>query len=277
MKLLLFIPIYGRQPIVEMCFEGVERLKKHWPCDIEVITIVSEKWAKQASIERGYHYVEAENKPLGRKFNKGLEGALKLEWDYLMRMDSDTLINNKLWRIYEPYFNEGMDLFGLDKCWFYEMETGKVRLVDYQLSMICAGRCHSRKSIDKFVKSNNKVQVLEAIAGPFGNYCKDDRTYLPGFKAMQMQEAGQVSIISTGHTKLWDDDLNKCLGNDAYMRLVQYGCSNQILSPVDNPYIVDLKTDDNIWSFNDMQHWVEQPTYLLQEQFKEIRELPELV
>ena len=267
MKLLLFIPIYGRQDIVETCFEGVERLKKHWPCNIEVLTIVSEEWAEQASKARGYHHVYTANRPLGRKFNAGLASALKHDWDYMMRMDSDTLINNKLWRLYEPYFNQGMDLFGMDKCWFYDVPTGRTRLVDYDLSMLCAGRCHSRKSIDKFVKSNSKVQILEAMAGPFGNHLKNDITYMPGTKAMELQGKGMVHIISTNHTRLWDDDINKCLGNNAYMRLVQYGCSNKILSDVDNPYIVDLKTEDNIWGFDELANWTEQPTYLLEEQF----------
>jgi len=74
----------------------------------------------------GYAWtVDCENKPFGRKKNAGLEGARSLKWDYLMELNSDSIVNPKIFDLYKPYMEQKVPFFGLSNLFVSDYKTRK--------------------------------------------------------------------------------------------------------------------------------------------------------
>lgn len=161
--IMILLPIWEREKITELCLDNLHELKKEY--DIDVICVVSEQWAKIKAFERGFKYVEVENFPLGNKMNKGIEYALRFEFDYLMNLGSDDLIDGRLFELYKPYIEEKRKVFGVNKVTFFDSKTKEVKRFDYK-HMIGAGRM-IRKDI---------LQKYSPIYTPEKNKCLDDNS-----------------------------------------------------------------------------------------------------
>lgn len=91
--------------------------------------------------EYGWEVFEHENKPLGRKFNAGLEHALEsFSFDYLMQINSDNILSTDFWEPFKQYFapNVMQYFFGVDQVYFYDSDTRGMRNFRY------AGGCGIR-------------------------------------------------------------------------------------------------------------------------------------
>lgn len=193
--IMILLPIWGREKITELCLSNLFELKgRH---DIEVICIVSEQWAKIRAFEYGFKYVEVENFPLGNKMNKGVEYALKFDFDYLMNLGSDDLIDDRIFELYEPYIEAKEKMFGINKVSFFDIKTKKIKRFDYK-HMIGAGRM-IRKDV---LKAKHPIYSAEK------NKCLDDNS-------------------------AW---------NMFGTKMIEIDCDDDI--------IVDIKSDENIWSFD---------------------------
>jgi len=64
-KILIYIPVWGREKTVRKCFEGLNLKVKGF--SFKVFCVISEDWAEKMCKEFGFKYVFSENKPLGRK------------------------------------------------------------------------------------------------------------------------------------------------------------------------------------------------------------------
>ena len=96
---MAFIAIWKRPLITKACFDGLMRHKrKH---NIDVFCVVSEKWAIDLCEAYGFKYCVTENKPIGQKMNKGLEKVLEYNFDYLLQMNSDTLLAEEFFDVYD--------------------------------------------------------------------------------------------------------------------------------------------------------------------------------
>jgi len=140
-KILILLPIWGREPIVKICFDNLKELQKDF--NIEVLCVVSEQWAKILAFEYGFKYIKAPNECLGTKMNIGVEESLKYQYDYLMNLGSDDIITKELFDIYEPLFKENYPFFGCTRLTFVDSESKRLKTCDYQ-AMIGAGRCIRR-------------------------------------------------------------------------------------------------------------------------------------
>lgn len=91
-KVLVFLAIWGRPAITELCLMGIDRLRGEEGFKIEALAVISENSMIPLCEKYGVHYVMAENKPVGRKKNIGLQEAKKFDFDYLMELGSDDLV-----------------------------------------------------------------------------------------------------------------------------------------------------------------------------------------
>ena len=122
MNILIFTPVWRRPEILKIYLEGQDRLhieaKKR---NIKLITlcIVSpddpDKNANLKLLEK--HNIEIckfSNKTLGYKKNLGLEYAKSnFQFDYLMELNSDDLVNPELFDYYQQYMIRDVSFFGL--------------------------------------------------------------------------------------------------------------------------------------------------------------------
>lgn len=242
-KILAFVPIWKRPEITRQCFDGIKSL------GLDIFAVVSEDWAEDLCKEYGADYVRTENTPVGRKYNKGLEKAIQKDYDYLMTFNSDTLINKKLLKVYEYYMNEGIDLIGVDKVYF--VENGKAKFVDYKLQIIGAGRMISFKALRKIAR-RIKVRFLNSIAGSLNGNSGEER-YINRGQARMGAKAGFLEILDSERVMLWDDNLNNTLDNSSNMKLIYEGASNKCVDVGKYPYVIDLKSEVNIWKFEDIE------------------------
>ncbi len=113
MKILIYTPIWQRPEIVREYVRSLERLPEH-----ELLVVVSPEDPHIDEIfeylPEDTYYTHCKNKPFGAKKNAGLEIARVLEWDYLMELNSDSIVNPALFELYEPYMSRKVPFFGLN-------------------------------------------------------------------------------------------------------------------------------------------------------------------
>ena len=114
MKILIFAAVHERQDITELFLMGVERLRLYSGHQIDLFCVCSSetdsKYLKSKNVEHCIH----ENKPLSLKMEFGFKEAIKKDFDYLLRMGSDDLLDHE---VFPKYYNElmtkGVHYFGL--------------------------------------------------------------------------------------------------------------------------------------------------------------------
>jgi len=193
--ILILLPIWKREKITELCLSNLKRLQKD--NNFEVLCVVSEQWAKIKAFEYGFKHIQAENFPVGNKMNIGIKEALRFEWDYLMNLGSDDIIDERLFELYKPYIEEKRECFGITKCTFVDSRSKEVKRFDYK-HLIGAGRMIRRDIVKKYIPLY-----------PLKDKCLDDGSARNMF-GVQFSEIQDT-----------EDDL-----------------------------VVDIKSNENIWSFD---------------------------
>lgn len=152
-KVVVFTPVWGRHEILKRWAEGVNRIKNYWPDIIEIIPlcIVSNQEDKEIVQSFGFGWCEAENLPLGRKHNAGLDFLRKLDFDYILQLGSDDVISNEYLHYILPLMIDEVDMFGVGSLYFAEPKTKKACRFDLSThanTVIGAGRCISHRAIE---------------------------------------------------------------------------------------------------------------------------------
>lgn len=125
MKILILTPIWKRPEIVRLFVKSLSRLKFNY----DMLFIVSPEDPFRDEIisflpSRAF-ITGIENFPFGRKKNHGLAIAKTLKWDYLLELNSDSIVNPKLMDIYRPYMDRGVPFFGLNNLYVIDYYTKK--------------------------------------------------------------------------------------------------------------------------------------------------------
>jgi hypothetical protein len=149
-KILILLPIWGREKITKICFDNLKELQKEF--NIEVLCVVSEYWAKIEAFKYGFKYVEAPNECLGTKMNIGVEKAKEFHFDYLMNLGSDDIITKELFKCYEEMFNNEVPFFGSTRLTFVDSKEKETATFDYE-GMMGAGRCIRKDILLKYTRN----------------------------------------------------------------------------------------------------------------------------
>lgn len=148
-KILVFLALWRRPEITEICFLGLERLKQHPDFRIDVLAVLSEPEMVPLCEKYGVHWIAADNLPLGRKKNTGLQAAKNFDFDYLMEIGSDDLILNCLLDSYKPFIDQKKDFFGIVDMAYIDSQTGTCRRLTSTMSTYGAGRMISKSALEK--------------------------------------------------------------------------------------------------------------------------------
>lgn len=127
-KILIFLAVWQRPEITELCFVGIDRLKANTQdFEIETLAVISEESMISLCEKYNVHHVMHENQPLGQKKNFGLDAARRFNFDYLMEIGSDDLILDELLISYKEPINAGVKFFGIKDAAYIDSEAGYCR------------------------------------------------------------------------------------------------------------------------------------------------------
>ncbi len=123
MKILIMTPFWKRPEIVREYVRSLARLT----IDFELIAILSPEDPYMYDIIKRLPLngwtVSAKNSPFGAKKNAGAEAAGQLEWDYLLELNSDSIVNPAIFELYRPYMEEQNPFFGLNNLFIVDYAT----------------------------------------------------------------------------------------------------------------------------------------------------------
>lgn len=85
----------------------------------------------------GFNFIPYKNNPLGEKINAGIKKALESEFDYLMIMNSDSMVNVKLIdELYNDALVNKKPFIGIRKIYFADSVSGEARVVEYDMPTV---------------------------------------------------------------------------------------------------------------------------------------------
>ena len=125
MKILILTPFWKRPEIVQEYVKSVQRLKS--VADIQLLAILSfedPNYKEVLDLIDGWYFCHADNSPLGKKKNEGLEFAMEFEWDYLLELNSDSIVNSRLLEIYGPYMDQHHSPCNKEPCYPQSLSGG---------------------------------------------------------------------------------------------------------------------------------------------------------
>jgi glycosyltransferase involved in cell wall biosynthesis len=120
-KILILTCLWKRHDVFEVFKEKIRILQSKYNIDL---LVVGSEGEISKSLCSEFHYVEAPNQPLSNKWNEGIKYAKDLEWDYIMILGSDDIINDL--QFYYDCISEGYNFVGALDCWTYNIYTDKI-------------------------------------------------------------------------------------------------------------------------------------------------------
>lgn len=155
MKILIYTAIHKREEITKLFLLGIERLKQYSGHKIYLFCVCSEKADSLLLNKNNIHHVIFPNKPLSDKFEYGFKKALELDFDYMLRLGSDDLLDHE---IFDKYYNKLMQskvpYFGLKTIGIVEHETLDSLVYSYKIGqkdyILGGGSMLSRELCMKF-------------------------------------------------------------------------------------------------------------------------------
>lgn len=266
-KILILTAAWQRREITRICYEGLKRLmaynrKKY---KIEVLIIESDKQDLKLAKDYGFATVYAENKPLGKKHNKGLEVALQdFRFDYLMQMGSDDLLANWVLDAYLTEIKKGVDIVGMNGLAVVDSRTKESKTFNYR-KMIGAGRMFRRGFLQMASIKFPHVSTKRFIDKHLGVVKENTEVLLPVMKThahLDPKPGGQITI------NLWDNEINAGLDGNS-RRKVDFLDPTEKLFTFDNPGLVDIKSDVNLTNYKALKG----PTIKLESLYSDFPEL----
>lgn len=247
MKVLIFLAVWKRPEITEICFMGLNRLRKNSRLPVEAFAVISEESMIPLCEKYGIKYTFYKNEPLGEKKNHGLNEAMKLDWDYLIEIGSDDLLKDELLVKYEPLMGK-YDYFGTKDSVIINSKDGRCRRLQSD-TVYGLGRCISRNVL-KSACYGVDVLAKEDIIQRGRTTGKDQKGFFKVEVAEELKNLGRVEIIGEPRYRLWKDDIMQGLDNNSGFFLMTQGVGHHPVE-TEEPLTIDIKSSVNIWAYND--------------------------
>jgi len=150
LKIQIIIPLWKRPEVTRFCFDKLKELIAAIEHEVNVLCVISEPEYAEVCESYGFNCVAYKNDPLGEKINFGIKHALEhYQFDYLMMMNSDSVIKPELFKVYEPYFKKGELFFGVNKVTFVNFYTDEAQDYVYEFSIIGPGKMIHRNVVEE--------------------------------------------------------------------------------------------------------------------------------
>lgn len=246
MKILIFLAVWRRPEITEICFMGIDRLRKAGIFEIDTMAVISENSMKSLCKKYDIDYVFHKNQPLGEKKNAGLNAAMLKSWDYLVEIGSDDILKTEILECYRPFFERGEEFFGIKDFLFINSEDGNCRRLKSD-TVYGAGRCLSRKLIDRLCYGVDVI-AKEGIISTGRTTAKGNKGFFTVNTAKELEKLGRVEITGKPRYKLWKDEISRGLDNSSTHFLhTQFVPHRKV--ETSQAMGIDIKSKENIWAF----------------------------
>jgi hypothetical protein len=253
MKILVYTCMYNRPQISDLFLTNMEKVKHYislW-CDMEIFACVTGDDSVEVCKKHGIPYYVHENEPLGLKWNAGMERALQYcDFDYVMIMGDDDLMNPHLMDIYQPAMEDNIPYFGVGSIYFYSVKKNQAIEFNYKQPDKLIGCCRmiSREALEK---TGMVVEVQARRDIRSFNMVKRNIYSLPVHIAKYLSLLRAVDIRSKPYFNLWDQYANKGLDNASELALISSG---YYPVKIKTPYIMvtDVKSGQNIWKYENL-------------------------
>jgi len=226
-KLLIFLAVWKRPEITEICFMGIDRLRKTGLFPIEAFAVISEESMIPLCEKYDIDYCFYKNEPVGEKKNYGLSQAYKKEWDYLVEIGSDDLLKNEFLEELKEVLPR--DVVSISNLAFLNSEDGECRMYKSKTVFGC-GRVLSRRVIDKI---GTKLWADRLNRG-LDNYS----TFFIaryGFLGKRINTEYPLAIDIKSETNIWE--FNHLLGVKYDSEKVLEGLSEQEIEAIKSLYV----------------------------------------
>lgn len=192
-KLLIYLAVWRRPEITEICFMGIDRLRKAGIHEVDALAVISE--GSMIDLCRKYRidYVMHKNYPLGEKKNAGLKRALEKGFDYLIDIGSDDLLKTEFLSLY-PWKD---DLYGLRDFIMLNSEDGQCRRLNDRNGRYGVGRAISRRAVESLGKLWSDGQNIG-----MDNHSEMNMA-INGFLMKRFSSTDPVAIDIKGVENLW--------------------------------------------------------------------------
>jgi hypothetical protein len=121
------VPVWKRPEILKLFVKSFERLREY--ADLELLCILSPDdpyyFDHMEILPKRTYMISHKNYPFGKKKNFGGEFAKNLKWDYLLELNSDSIVNPKIFELYRPFMEKKTPFFGLNNLYVVDYYTQK--------------------------------------------------------------------------------------------------------------------------------------------------------
>jgi glycosyltransferase involved in cell wall biosynthesis len=204
LKIAVVIPLWKRPEVTKFCFDKLIEMISKSKHEIKVTCAISEEIYESVCDKYGFDWVQVENFPLGHKINTGIKKALESEFDYLMMMNSDDVIDVRLIdEVYEPFFDK--PYFGINKVTYVNFHTKEARDFTYGITCLGIAKMLRRDIVEKAFKRPGYLYKPEL------NRCLDD-TMMDNLIRTQnvfpvlVKYEGQMAWDFKSETNIWSWD-----------------------------------------------------------------------
>jgi len=234
-----------RHDLAELFYLGVERLQEDYDCQVYAAITKDDKKSIAIAEKNGAKYVLCDNKPLGRKWNKAYELALKDKGQdpLIMILGEDNLVSDEIVKDWYEYFEPQRICVGFNKCGVIDTKTGASKLWEYKDSqrLIGAGRVFEEPKPFTVGKTVRPIRI--------GDYQLDLKREIP-IDNNAMNDNGRNIVKPREIYALWDDNLNSGLDRSSEANLALLGIGYEQIQD-DRIHVIDFKTDANIHPFSE--------------------------
>lgn len=147
-KLLIYLAVWKRPVITEICFMGIKRLQKIPGFDIQALAVISEESMIPLCEKYGVDWCFTKNEPLGAKKNYGLAQAIRKQFDYLVEIGSDDILKDEFLDLY----SWDRHVFALSDFLMINTEDGECRRRTKHMAYYGTGRAISRIALEAVSK-----------------------------------------------------------------------------------------------------------------------------
>ncbi|HEY3402230.1 MAG TPA: hypothetical protein VGK59_02520, partial [Ohtaekwangia sp.] len=145
MKILVFVPVWKRPEITEICFMGINRLQKVPGFEVKGFAVISEETMIPLCEKYGIDWCITKNHPLGAKKNYGVSQAMRKNFDYLVDIGSDDLLKDEFLELY----SWDRPVFGLMDFLLLDATQTKCKRLTTKVPRFGAGRAIRKDAITK--------------------------------------------------------------------------------------------------------------------------------
>lgn len=101
MKIIAVTPFHLRPHISHIFWQNAQDI------NLDVIALISDKQNEKMAMKHALQVIKTDNKPLGKKWQTGIDLLRTMDFDYLLIVGSDDITSHKTIRLYERMIEEG--------------------------------------------------------------------------------------------------------------------------------------------------------------------------